>query len=171
MDERVTFSAVTQAAGLLRGVAHVTPVLTSRQLDGMIRGQVFLKCENFQRTGAFKFRGAYYAVSRLTPPGTSGTVATISSGNHGQALALAASLLGVLAEVVMPRPFSRTKYQAVLAYGGRVIETANRQAAEETLQELLERERAIHMHAFNDSQVIAGQGTVMLELQGQVARP
>jgi len=169
MDDHVTFSDITQAAGLVRGIAHITPVLTSGQLDDMIRGQVCLKCENFQRTGAFKFRGAYHAVSRLTTSGAAGPVATISSGNHGQALALAASLLGVSAEVVMPRPFSRAKYHAVLAYGGHVIESADRRAGEEALQELLARGRAIHVHAFNDPRVIAGQGTIMLEFHGQVA--
>lgn len=153
---------------MLRGVAQVTPVLTSRQLDGVILGKVFLKCENFQRTGAFKFRGAYHALWRLRSHGASDTVATLSSGNHGQGLALAAQLLGFSAHVVMPKPVSPLKHRAVLGYGGTVWLTEDRQKAEEKIQEVVTQLHAAYVHAFNDLHVMAGQGTMMLEMADQV---
>jgi threonine dehydratase len=130
---------------------------------------VFLKCENLQRTGAFKFRGAYNALSQILAAGKFSSVATISSGNHGQGLALAASLLGMSAHVVMPRPFARSKRDAILAYGGTVIVAGDRGVAEEKIGAVLEQQQAAYIHPFNDPQVIAGQGTVMLELMEQVA--
>lgn len=168
MDDDVTFHSVAEAAHVLQGVAHVTPVMTSRQLDANISGNVFLKCENFQRTGAFKFRGAYHALWQMKSRGLAKSVATISSGNHGQGMALAASFLGLSAHVVMPNPVSSLKYHAVLDYGGTVTFTENRLIAEEKIQEVVAQHNAIYVHAFNDPQVIAGQGTVMLEFLDQV---
>lgn len=168
MDREITFSSIVEAAAILRGVTHVTPVRTSGQLDALVSGKVFLKCENFQRTGAFKFRGAYHALSKLQSVGMRTAVATISSGNHGQGVALAAGLLGLSAHVVMPEPLSACKYQAVVGHGARVWLSENRLHAEEKLQELLEQESATYVHAFNDPQVIAGQGTVMLEFLDQI---
>ena len=168
MDADVTFRSITEAARVLRGVAHVTPVVTSKQLDAGISGNVFLKCENFQRTGAFKFRGAYHALWQVKSLGITRAVATISSGNHGQGMALAASLLGLSAHVVMPEPLSLPKYHAVVSYGGTVTLTKNRLIAEEKILEVVAQEAAMYVHAFNDPQVIAGQGTVMLEFLDQV---
>ncbi len=168
MDADVTFCSITKAASVLRGVAHVTPVVTSRQLDATVWGNVFLKCENFQRTGAFKFRGAYHALWQMKSLGITKAVATISSGNHGQGMALAASLLGLSAHVVMPEPVSLLKYHAVVSYGGTVTLTENRLIAEEKIREVVAQEAAMYVHAFNDPQVIAGQGTVMLEFLDQV---
>lgn len=168
MKRETTFTSIVEAAALLRGVAEVTPVKTSRQLDMMISGQVFLKCENFQRTGAFKFRGAYHALCRLKSLGAPKAVATISSGNHGQGVALAAALLGLSAHVVMPEPISAFKYRAVVGCRARVWMSENRSSAEEKLQQVLEQESAVYVHAFNDPHVIAGQGTVMLEFLDQI---
>lgn len=168
MGEGVTFHSVTEAARVLHGVVHVTPVITSRQLDAKISGNIFLKCENFQRTGAFKFRGAYHALWQVKSLEGVQSVATISSGNHGQGIALAAGLLGLSAHVVMPKPVSSLKYQSVVGYGGMVTLTENRLIAEEKIQEVVAQQHAAYVHAFNDPQVIAGQGTAMLEFLDQV---
>ena len=101
-----TFSLIEQAVEVLRGVANVTPVISNRTLDGLAHARVFLKCENFQRVGAFKFRGAYHAVARHMAANPARTFATISSGNHAQGIALACQLLGAAAHVVMPKPYS-----------------------------------------------------------------
>jgi threonine dehydratase len=168
MDEYVTFRSVTEAAGVLHGVVHVTPVRTSQHLDTGVSGNVFLKCENFQRTGAFKFRGAYHAVWHVKSLGIVKSVATVSSGNHGQGIALAAGLLGLSAYVAMPEPVSSLKYQAIVRYGASVTLAANRLMAEEKIQEMLVQQDAAYVHAFNDPHVIAGQGTIMLEFLNQV---
>lgn len=169
MTKEICFTSILDAAAVLSGIAYVTPVRTSEQLDTRISGRVFLKCENFQRTGAFKFRGAYHAVSRLKPQRQTTAVATISSGNHGQGVALAARLLGLSAHVVMPEPISAFKYRAVVGNGARVWLSENRSRAEERLQEVLEQESAMYVHAFNDPHVIAGQGTVMVEFLDQIS--
>ncbi len=167
MDDGLHFSSIIEAARILQGIADITPVMASRQLDAMIKGHVFLKCENFQRTGAFKFRGAYHALSKLQ--GTaSRVVATISSGNHGQGLALSASLLGLNAHVVMAKPISTRKYTAILRYGARVDVAENRVLAEARLREVIEQNAAHYVHAFNDLHVMAGQGTILLEFLDQV---
>ncbi len=168
MDESLSFSSITEAAQVLRGVAHVTPVFISRQLDSMVSGKVFLKCENFQRTGAFKFRGAYNALSQLKSLRRTKAVATLSSGNHGQGIALAAHLLGLSAHVVMPKPVSSLKHRAVVGYGGIVWLSENRQTAEEKILEIVMQEHAAYVHAFNDPHVMAGQGTIMLELLDEI---
>jgi threonine dehydratase len=167
MDEPVSFGLVLRAAETIQGQAHVTPVMASRQLDDLISGKVFLKCENFQRTGAFKFRGAFHALSNLTSNRSKKIAVTLSSGNHGQGLALAARLLGFMAYVVMPQPVSSLKQRAVEGYGGIVGLTADRQSAEEKVREITD-DGAVYVHAFNDPDVIAGQGTIMLELLAQV---
>jgi threonine dehydratase len=164
---RLSFSSIVEAARVLQGVADITPVMTSNQLDVMIKGQVFLKCENLQRTGAFKFRGAYHALSKLQAT-ASRVVTTISSGNHGQGLALSASLLGLNARVVMPKPISTRKYTAILGYGARVDVAESRVLAELRLRKVIEQDAALYVHAFNDPHVIAGQGTILLEFLDQV---
>lgn len=169
MNDNVTFAHIAEAADVLRGVAHVTPIMTSRQLDALTSGQVFLKCENFQRTGAFKFRGAYNALAHLKSQGNVRLAATISSGNHGQGLALAAGLTGLSAHIVMPQPVSSLKYEAVVGYGGTVTLADSRPSAEERLQELVRQPGVTYVHAFDDPHVIAGQGTIVLELLAQVS--
>lgn len=160
----ITLADIQCAAARLKGVAYVTPVLTPPQLDETADAVVSLKCENFQRTGAFKFRGAYNAIAALPFVDRTRPVVTLSSGNHAQGVALACRLLGQRAHVVMPHPINPFKRAAVVGYGATVHETANREAGESLVRVLLEELSGIHVHAFNDPFVIAGQGTAMLEL-------
>ena len=113
--------AVEAAAGVLRGVAHRTPVLTSSTLDERLGARVFAKAECFQRVGAFKFRGAYNAISRLTPEQRDRGVAAYSSGNHAQAVALAAALHGTQATILMPEDAPGPKLAATRGYGAKVV--------------------------------------------------
>lgn len=164
----VTSESIRQAAEVLAGVAHVTPVMTCAQLDARSSARVFVKCEHLQRTGSFKFRGAYHAASVVQASGETKPVVTLSSGNHGQGLALAAKLLGLSAHVVVPQPASPVKLAAMEAQGARLYVTDNRAQAEQVLGELSAGGAMIPLHAFNDPGVIAGQGTIMLELARQV---
>lgn len=165
----VTFPLVQEAVDLLRGITERTPVLTSKELDEISGAKAFLKCENFQRSGSFKFRGAYHAVSRLLRSQSAHTFVTVSSGNHGQGLALACRILGATAHVIIPRPFSVLKRQAVLDHGATVHVVENRSEAEKKLCEISDRDGAPIVHPFNDPLVIAGQGTIMVELLDQVS--
>ncbi|HOX46610.1 MAG TPA: threonine/serine dehydratase [Myxococcota bacterium] len=156
---------VRQAAERLRGLVRRTPVLTSRTLDGWAGCQVFLKCENFQSVGAFKFRGATNAVRSLTDAQARRGVATHSSGNHAAALALAARQRGVPAYVVMPDNAPPVKRAAVAGYGATIQGCAPTLPAREAgLREVVERTGAEVVHPYDDARVIAGQGTAALEL-------
>lgn len=164
-DHASLFAQVTAAAGRLTGQAHVTPVLTSRTLNARAGAEVFLKCENLQRAGAFKFRGAYNAISQLSDAERARGVITYSSGNHAQAVALACRLLGAAAHVVMPTNAPTTKCAATEGYGAQVIPydpaTGDRRAIAEALA-------AEHGYTlvppYDHPQIIAGQGTAALEL-------
>ncbi len=160
-----TFHDVERAAARLRGVAHETPIQTSRQLDDHSHATVFLKCENFQRVGAFKFRGAYNAVAHRH---SSKPVVALSSGNHAQGIALACRLLEKRAHLVMPEPVNPVKRAAVQGYGGIVHIPADSQDAESFAHALVRELQGEWIEAFNDPDVIAGQGTAALELLGQV---
>jgi threonine dehydratase len=116
------FNDVIVAAGRLDGVAHRTPVLSSRTADAMTGAQLFFKCENLQRGGAFKFRGAYNAIAALPEAARQAGVLTYSSGNHGQSIAYAATLLGVPATVLMPFDAPAAKVAATRGYGGEVVQ-------------------------------------------------
>lgn len=164
----VTLADLRAAAETLAGVAHRTPVLTSAQLNTRAGSTVFLKCENFQRVGAFKFRGAYNAIAAQAGTQDGRPIVTFSSGNHGQGVALACRLLGRQAHVVMPRPVNDLKRAAVVGYGATVHEAADREEGERLLDDLLTRTPGVHVHAFNDPLVIAGQGTAMLEFLSTV---
>ena len=155
-------SDVEAAAARLDGVAHRTPVFTSSTLDALAGGRVFLKAENLQRGGAFKFRGAYNTIAQL-PPGTG--VAAFSSGNHAQAVALAASLLGATAVILMPEDAAPLKLAATRAYGAEVV-TYNRYTEDrEALGRELAEERGLALvPPFDHPHVMAGQGTAALEL-------
>jgi len=156
---------VEAAAERLRGVAHRTPVLTSRTLDGIAGSQVFLKAENLQRAGAFKFRGAYNAISSLPDEQRSRGVAAFSSGNHAQAVALAASLLGVPAVILMPEDAAPTKLAATRAYGGEVVVYDRYTQDRDALGRSLAEERGLALiPPFDHEGVMAGQGTIALEL-------
>jgi threonine dehydratase len=153
---------VRRAAARLDGVAHRTPVVTSRTLDERTGAQVRLKPENLQRVGAFKFRGAYNTVAQLDRPRG---VVTASSGNHAQALALSAALHGIPATILMPEDAPASKAVATEGYGARIVRF-DRYAAdrEALLAELAEREGLAIVHPYNDERIMAGQGTATLEL-------
>ena len=161
----VNFEAVREAARRLEGQAHVTPVITSRTLDQRVGAAVHLKCENFQRTGAFKFRGAYNAISRLSPEVRRRGVVTFSSGNHGQAVALVGRLLGVAVTVVMPADAPAIKRAATEGYGARVVTYDLRQTTREAVAKDLQASDGLAViPPFDHPDVIAGQGTAALEL-------
>ncbi|MEV8248994.1 threo-3-hydroxy-L-aspartate ammonia-lyase [Streptomyces rochei] len=161
----VTFADVRDAAARLDGVAHRTPVLTSRALDALVGAETFVKCENFQRVGAFKFRGAYNAASRLSAGQLAKGIAAYSSGNHAQAVALAARELGTTAVVLMPEDAPRAKREATAGYGAEIV-TYDRYTQDRTaLGEALAEERGLALiPPYDHPHVIAGQGTAALEL-------
>ncbi len=166
--DAITLEDIRQAAERLRGVVHETPVHTSRHLNDVSAATVFLKCENFQRIGAFKFRGAYHAILTLPERERGKPVVTISSGNHAQGVALACKLLGRRAHILSGGLTSRIKRQAILDYGATVHEAANHRDAERKLPDLLREVGGVYVHPFNDPQVIRGQGTAMLEFLSAV---
>ena len=170
MPERLpTFDDVLQAMKRIAGVVHHTPVMTSRLLNEISGAELFFKCENFQRVGAFKFRGASNAVMSLPQSQLQKGVATHSSGNHAAALALAAQLRGTSAYIVMPENSPAVKVAAVRDYGARITFCKpTLKAREETLQQVVEKTGAVFIHPYNNPDVIAGQGTAALELLEQV---
>ncbi|HSM57200.1 MAG TPA: pyridoxal-phosphate dependent enzyme [Candidatus Sulfomarinibacteraceae bacterium] len=162
-----TSSDVRQAAQRLSGVANRTPVMTSRTLNRRTGRQVFLKCENFQRAGAFKFRGAYNAISRLNPAEKQRGVITHSSGNHAQGVALAAQLLDVTAVVVMPRDAPAVKREATEGYGARIVPCAAEER-EQVAESLITDHNYVLIHPYDNEHIIAGQGTAAWELFEEV---
>jgi threo-3-hydroxy-L-aspartate ammonia-lyase len=159
---------VRRAAALLDGVARQTPVHTSRTLDGLVGAQIVLKAETFQRGGAFKFRGAYNAISSLTPDALARGVCTASSGNHAQAVAIASSLRGTDATILMPADAPALKRAATESHGAEVIEFDRYAQDRELLLAALAAERGLTVvHPYDDLAVMAGQGTVALELIAQ----
>ncbi len=167
--QRVTYDDVAAAAERLKGVAHRTPVLTSRTLDQRLSATVFLKCESFQRMGAFKFRGAYNAISRLSDEERRRGVITYSSGNHAQATALAGRLLGTSVTVVMPIDAPAVKRAATEGYGGRVVTYDPVREQREVVARALQGEKGpVLIPPFDHPHVIAGQGTAAKELIEEV---
>ena len=156
---------VRRAAERLKGHAHVTPVMTCRTLDRMVGAEVFFKCENFQRMGAFKFRGAFNAMSQLSAARRARGVLTYSSGNHAQAVALVGRLLDIPTTVVIPDDAPAIKRAAAQGYGARVIgydpETATREAI---VDGMMARQDYALILPFDQEEIIAGQGTAALEL-------
>ncbi|MFC5993264.1 threo-3-hydroxy-L-aspartate ammonia-lyase [Pseudonocardia hispaniensis] len=164
-----TFADVTDAARILAGIAHRTPVLTSRTLDRRTGARLFLKCENLQRAGAFKFRGAYTALSRLDAQERRAGVLTYSSGNHAQAIALAGRELGIPAVIVMPTDAPAAKLAATRGYGAEIVSYDRYTADRETLGAALARDRGCALiPPYDHPDVIAGQGTATLELLDEV---
>ena len=160
---------VARAADRINGVANRTPVFTSRSLDERLGAQVFLKAESMQRGGAFKFRGAYNAVASLTRPELARGVVAASSGNHAQALAIAANIAGARATIYMPQDAPASKRAATEGYGARVIEFDRYLDDREAIVEaLVEREGQTPVHPYDDPRVMAGAGTSTLELMEQV---
>ncbi|MDD1787255.1 threo-3-hydroxy-L-aspartate ammonia-lyase [Burkholderia gladioli] len=164
-----TYADVAAAAERIAGHAHRTPVLTSRTVDEALGAQVFFKCENFQRMGAFKFRGAFNALSRFSEAQRKHGVVTFSSGNHAQAIALSARLLGMPATIVMPHDAPAAKVAATRGYGGRVvIYDRYRDDREQIGRELAEKEGLTLIPPYDHADVIAGQGTAAAELFQEV---
>ena len=160
-----TFADVERARVRLQGHAHRTPVVTSRTLNEMTGAEVFLKCENLQRMGAFKFRGAYNALSALPESVRPNGVVAFSSGNHAQAVALSARLLGMPATIVMPSNAPRAKRDATAGYGARVVLYDPAEDAREAVaQQIVAETGATLIPPFDHADVIAGQGTAAAEL-------
>ncbi len=168
--EAPDLQAIRAAAERIRPYAHRTPVLTCSSLDSMAEAELFFKCENLQKVGAFKFRGAANTVFSLSDQEASRGVATHSSGNHAQALALAARLRGIPAHIVMPENSPQVKVAAVRGYGARIVFCPPTQAdRERTLEQVVAETGATFIHPYNNPGIIAGQGTCALELLEQVA--
>ena len=168
MSESISPADVQAAADRIAGVVRRTPVMTCGMLDEMAGRKLFFKCENFQKVGAFKFRGAFNAVSQLGDAEASRGVVTHSSGNHAQALALAAKMRGVPAFIVMPSSASPVKRIAVEGYGAEVILCEpTLEARETTAAEVQQRTGATFIHPYDHPHIIAGQGTATLELVEQ----
>lgn len=160
---------IRQASARIRPHAHWTPVVRCHTLDEITGASLFFKCENLQKVGAFKFRGACNAVLSLSEEEASRGVATHSSGNHAQALALAARMRGIHATIVMPSNAPEVKKAAVTGYGGEIVLCEpTLQAREETLAGVVARSGAVVIHPYNNYDVIAGQGTAALELLEEV---
>jgi threo-3-hydroxy-L-aspartate ammonia-lyase len=162
------YQDIAAASDRIQGVAHRTPVLTSRTVDALTKAQVFFKAENFQRSGSFKFRGAFNAMAQLSKSDRDRPVVAFSSGNHAQALALAGQILGVAVTIVMPEDSPQVKQEATREYGAKIIfyDRAT-QRREEVAQALVDR-GAVLIPPFDHPQVIAGQGTAAKELIEEV---
>jgi len=163
------YEAVEQASRRLAGVAHRTPVLTSTTLNRYLGAELYFKCENFQRAGAFKFRGAYNAISSLSQQQRQHGLVAFSSGNHAQAVALAASLHRTKVTVIMPTDAPPAKKAAALGYGATVIEYDRQRESREAMAEALVHEQGLTLiPPFNAPAIIAGQGTAAKELFEEV---
>jgi threonine dehydratase len=161
----IGFEDVVAAAARLRGVAHRTPVVSSRSVDRITGAEAFLKCENLQRMGAFKFRGAYNRLAQLPPEARAGGVVAYSSGNHAQGVALAAQLLAIPAVILMPEDAPAAKVAATREYGAEVIFFDRERSHRAELAAGIARERgATLVPPYDDPAIIAGQGTAALEL-------
>ncbi|MFN7085665.1 MAG: threo-3-hydroxy-L-aspartate ammonia-lyase [Burkholderiales bacterium] len=161
----VTYEDVAAAAQTLAGVAHRTPVLTSHTIDERTGASVFFKCENLQRGGAFKFRGAYNALASLTPDQKQRGVVAYSSGNHAQAVALAGKLLGIRAVIVMPDDAPAVKVEATRGYGAEVVLYNRERDSREALADELAQSRGLTViPPFDHPRIVAGQGTAAKEL-------
>ena len=167
--QSVAYKQLEAAAKRLNKIVHLTPVLTSTTVNRLTKAEVFFKCENFQRTGSFKFRGAYNALSQLPNTDRQQGVITYSSGNHAQAIALAGQLLNIPTTIVMPENAPEVKFAATRNYGAEIITYAPRTTIREELTKKLAKERNLAIIPPYDHQdIIAGQGTTAAELIKQV---
>ncbi len=161
----ISFTDVIEAAQRIRGVAHHTPTLTSQTFNELTDAQLFFKCENLQRMGAFKFRGAYNRLSQLTPEERRAGVVAYSSGNHAQGVALAAKLLDMPATIVMPRDAPESKLAATRGYGAEVVLYERSEENRAVIAQGIARERgATIVPPYDDERIAAGAGTTALEL-------
>ena len=170
MNDEPTIKDVREASERIQSFVHCTPILTCSTLDEMCDAEIFFKCENFQKVGAFKIRGATNAVFSLAREEATKGVTTHSSGNHGAALALAAQWRGTRAYVVMPENAPKVKRDAVAHYGAEIVFCKpTLEAREEALAKVVDRTGAAFVHPYNDHRVISGQGTAALELCEEIA--
>ena len=160
----VSFDDIARAHERIKPQAKRTPVLTSATVDALAGAQVFFKCENFQRMGAFKFRGAFNALSQLGEQERKRGVVAFSSGNHAQAVALAGRILGIKAVIVMPQDAPKVKLEATRGYGAEVVQYAKDQPREELAGKLAAERGLTLIPPFDHAHVIAGQGTAAKEL-------
>ena len=162
-------NTIRQAANRIHNIIHHTPVMSSANLNQMVDAEIFFKCENFQKVGAFKFRGATNAVLSLSEEDADRGVATHSSGNHAAALTLAAKMRGVPAYIVMPKTSPQVKKDAVSGYGAKITFCEpTLLSRESTLEEVVKKTGATFIHPYNDYQIIAGQATAALELLEEI---
>lgn len=162
---KITKEAIESAATRIAPYIHTTPILTNKSINELYGLDLYFKCENFQKIGAFKIRGGMNASLQLTPEELSKGVATHSSGNHAQALAFAAKMLGVKAYIVMPESSPQVKVNAVKGYGAEVSICASNQAAREsTLQTIVDKTGATFIHPYDNDEVITGQATCVKEM-------
>lgn len=166
----IEYKDIKNAYNRIKDGINETPIMTSRTLDKMLNAQIFLKCENFQRIGAFKMRGAYNAISKLTEEEKSKGVITHSSGNHAQAVALASKLLGIKATIVMPSSAPQVKVNATRdTYGAEVVLCKPTiESRKETAQQLIDQYGYTLIHPYDNENVIEGAGTAAYELLNQV---
>jgi threonine dehydratase len=168
-QQSVTYADIEAAAQQLAGYAHRTPVMTSRTINQLTKAEVFFKCENFQRVGAFKFRGAFNAMSRLSDEPRQRGVLAFSSGNHAQAIALSGQLLNIPTTIIMPKDAPAVKLAATEGYGANVIRYDRSESTREALaQTMLQEHDMTLIPPFDHPHVIAGQGTAGKELFEEV---
>lgn len=168
-NKPITYAEIEAASQRLKGVAHRTPVLTSRTVNQLTNAEVFFKCENFQRTGSFKFRGAYNALSQLNAAEKQQGVITFSSGNHAQAVALSGQLLGISTTIIMPENAPTVKQNATRDYGAEVILYNPQETIREEFAHQLAKDRNLTMiPPYDHPDIIPGQGTAAKELIEEV---
>lgn len=164
-----TYADVEAAAARIDGIAHRTPVQTSRTLNELVGGEVFVKCENFQRMGAFKFRGAFNALSKFSPEQRRAGVVAFSSGNHAQGIALSAKILGIPATIIMPHDAPAAKVAATKGYGAHVVVYDRYSEDREAIGKRLAQEQGLTLiPPYDHPDVLAGQGTAAKELFEEV---
>lgn len=167
----LSFDDIVLAHERISGAAHRTPVLTSTHADSLVGAELYFKCENFQRMGAFKFRGAYNALSQFTPDQRAGGVVTFSSGNHAQAIALSAGLLGIRSVIIMPGDAPHVKIAATRGYGGEVVLYDRYAEDREAIgRQIVEERKMTLIPPYDHPHVMAGQGTAAKELVEDVGR-
>ncbi|MCA6078411.1 pyridoxal-phosphate dependent enzyme [Fulvivirga sedimenti] len=165
MQSSIAPAHIVEAHDRIRNYIHRTPILTCQQIDDIAGCEIYFKCENFQKVGAFKARGGLNAVLSLSPQELEKGVTTHSSGNHAQAIALAAKIAGTHAYIVMPENAPRVKVDAVRGYDGEVIFCKpTLEARETTVQEVIREKNATFIHPYNDERIICGQATAAKEL-------
>jgi len=170
-NRKISALDILSAADLIEGIVKVTPVMTCESLNNICNTELYFKCENFQKVGAFKFRGALNAILNLTEKEKEKGVATHSSGNHAQALALAAKLNNIKAYIVMPSNSSAVKVKAVEGYGGIItLCEPTLEARETTLKKVIDKTGAVEIHPYNNMKIIAGQATAAKELFDEVGQ-